>query len=97
VEGEAERLLGQSLIADDPTAAADHLTAAVSILEDVGAPNELAKAMAARAELHRAAGDVATARKLLDGALALFEELGTLDEPPRVRAALAALPGPSGA
>jgi class 3 adenylate cyclase/tetratricopeptide (TPR) repeat protein len=93
VEGEAERLLGESLIPDDPTAAADHLAAAVSILEEVGAHNELAKVMAARADLLRAAGDVVSARKLLEGALAIFEELGTLDEPPRVRAALAALAG----
>jgi class 3 adenylate cyclase/tetratricopeptide (TPR) repeat protein len=91
VEGEAERLLGESLIPDNPTTAADHLATAMGILEEVGARNELAKALAARGELHRATGDFATARKLLDGALRIFEELGTIDEPPRVRAALAAL------
>jgi len=91
VEGEAERLLGESLISEDPTAAADHFATAVRILEKVGARNELAKALAARGGLQGAAGDVISARKLLESALAIFEELGTLDEPPRVRAALAAL------
>src|SRR5574341_1413459 len=51
----------------------------------------LGKALAARADLCRAAGDLAAARRLLDHALATFEELGTLDEPLRVRAALTAL------
>ena len=89
VEGEAERLLSESLIAEDPTGAADHLATAERILEEVGARNELAKALAARGGLRRAAGDVVSARKLLESALATFEELGTLDEPPRVRAELA--------
>jgi class 3 adenylate cyclase/tetratricopeptide (TPR) repeat protein len=89
VEGEAERLLGESLIEDDPTGAAEHLATAVRILEAIGAQNELAKALAARGELQLASGDFAPGRRLLEEALLMFEGLGTVDEPPRMRAALA--------
>jgi len=61
------------------------------VLEEIGARNELAKALAARGEVLQATGDVAGARQMWERALTIFEELGTLDEPPRVRAALAAL------
>ena len=44
-----------------------------------------------RAALRQAAGDVATARQLLGQAHAIFDALGTLDEPARVEAACAAL------
>jgi hypothetical protein len=57
----------------------------------VGARNELAKVLVAQAQLRQRAGDQARARELLAQALGLFEALGTLDEPLRVRAALAAL------
>ena len=62
-----------------------------SILERIGARNDLARAMVTRAALRQAAGDVATARALLDQAAAIFQALGTLDEPARVEAARAAL------
>ncbi len=91
VEGMAERLLGETLVSDDPAAAVGHLEAAMRIFEAMGARNELGKALVAQAELSRANGDSAGARQLLERALAIFEKLGTLDEPARVRAALAAL------
>jgi tetratricopeptide (TPR) repeat protein len=43
------------------------------------------------AAIRQAAGDLAMARELLDRADAIFQELGTLDEPARVEAARAAL------
>ncbi len=91
IEGIAERLLGEALVSDDPVAAANHLDAARRIFERMGARNELAKVEVARALLRRGAGDLAGARQLLQSALALFEALGTLDEPARVREALAGL------
>jgi tetratricopeptide (TPR) repeat protein len=92
-EGLGERLLGESLLSEDPEAAARHLEGAIRILEEIGARNELAKALAALGSLYQRAGDVESARRLLMRALGIFEELGTLDEPPRVRAGLAALGG----
>jgi tetratricopeptide (TPR) repeat protein len=91
LEGAAQRLLGEVLAETDASAAAAHLEAAARTLEDVGARDELARALVSRASLVRRAGDPTGARRLLERALALFEELGTVDEPPRVRAVLAAL------
>ena len=91
LQGVAERLLGQSLAPDDPAASAAHLTRAVEILEEAGARNDLAKTLVAQAELRIASGDP-TARSLLDRALTIFSELGTLDGPDHARRLLAALP-----
>jgi tetratricopeptide (TPR) repeat protein len=89
-EGIAERLLGTSLVSVDPQAAVEHLTLGLQILEDVGARNEVAKALVAQAQVRRVHGDRSAARELLQQALAIFETLGTVDEAPRVRARLAA-------
>jgi class 3 adenylate cyclase/tetratricopeptide (TPR) repeat protein len=89
LEGWTERLLGECLGADDPLAAALHLGRAAEILEQVGARNELAKTLVAQAELRVRDGDYPTARPLLDRALGIFEELGTLDGPDRARRLLA--------
>jgi class 3 adenylate cyclase/tetratricopeptide (TPR) repeat protein len=88
LEGVAQRFLGQSLTTDDPAAAAAHLESAMCILRDMGARKEEAKVLVAQAELGKIRGDSTEARLLLERALALFEKLGSLDEPPRVRAAL---------
>ena len=84
-------MLGECASADDPTAAALHLERAAEILEQVGAQNELAKTLVAQADLHAADGDPATARRLLDRALAIFAGLGTIDGPDRARRLLATL------
>ena len=97
LEGVAERLLGEILMLEDRAAATVHLVGAVGILETMGARDELAKAWVAQAQMCHVGGDAAGARVLLEHALALFETLGTLDEPPRVRAALAALEDPPSA
>jgi tetratricopeptide (TPR) repeat protein len=89
--GVAERGLGESLLAEDVVAAEEHLEVALHILAEVGARNEVAKTLVAQANLRRAVGDTMGARGLLERALALFETLGTLDEPHRVQALLATL------
>jgi class 3 adenylate cyclase/tetratricopeptide (TPR) repeat protein len=90
-EGMAERLLGTALASVEPAVAALHIEAALRILEEVGARNEVAKVLMASGQLRRDAGDLAGARAVLEEALAIFEELGTLDEPPRVKAILDSL------
>jgi class 3 adenylate cyclase/tetratricopeptide (TPR) repeat protein len=90
-EGMACWLMGECLAPEDPSSAEPYVENAMGILERVGARNDLARAMVTRAALHQAAGDVATARTLLDQAYAIFQALGTLDEPLRVEAARAAL------
>jgi class 3 adenylate cyclase/tetratricopeptide (TPR) repeat protein len=93
-EGIAHRLLGEVLARENPAMAASHLEAGLRILDEVGARNEFAKTLVAQAAVQRAQGDDAGARQRLERALALFEELGTLDWPPRVREALVALAAP---
>jgi tetratricopeptide (TPR) repeat protein len=86
--GVAERLLGESFTTENLTLAATHLETAARILEEVGARNEVAKVLVAQANLCHAGGNPTGARQLFERALTLFETLGTLDEPHRVRAAL---------
>jgi hypothetical protein len=92
-EGTARWLMGECLAPEAPAAAESYIETAMDILEQIGARNDLARAMVAGASLRQAAGDHATARNLLDRAQAIFQELGTLDEPARVEAARAALDG----
>jgi len=91
LEGVACWLIGECLSAEAPAAAEPNVETAMGILERIGARNDLARAMITRASLRQTAGDVATARALLDRAQAIFLRLGTLDEPARVEAALVAL------
>jgi len=87
-EGRAELLLAECVMPDDLDAAARHLAMATAIVAEVGARNEVGRALVVQAELSRRRGDVEAARELLGRALAIFEELGTLDEPEQVRAAI---------
>ncbi len=89
LEGVAERVLGESLLPDDRQAAKEHFEAAALILAEVGARNDLAKAWLTQATIRHAEGDHAGGLSLAGRALSLFEELGTLDEPERVRTWLA--------
>jgi tetratricopeptide (TPR) repeat protein len=90
-EGMACWLIGECLAPEDPAAAEPYVENAMGILGRIGARNDLARAMMTRAALRQAAGDVATARALLRGAYAIYQALGTLDEPLRVEAARVAL------
>ncbi|MGB9646502.1 MAG: adenylate/guanylate cyclase domain-containing protein [Stellaceae bacterium] len=90
-EGRASWLMGECLARESAAAAEDYIETAMRIFEQVGAQNDLAKAMVTRAALRQRAGDVATARQLLHQAKAIFRALGTVHEPIRVEAALAAL------
>jgi len=85
LEGVVLRLLGECCIQDKPDEALVHLDEAALILQEVGARNEAVKTVVARAELRLAADNAADATALLSQAAAMFETLGTLDEPVRVR------------
>jgi tetratricopeptide (TPR) repeat protein len=90
-EAVAHRLMAECLEADEPAAAEEHVESALRVFEDIGARNDLAKALVTKAGLRQAAGDIATAGQLLHRAYGIFQALGTLDELARVEAALAAL------
>jgi tetratricopeptide (TPR) repeat protein len=91
LEGRACWLMAECSASEGSTVAEDYIERAMQILERVGARSDLAKAMITRAGLRQRAGDVAEARRLLERAAILFGELGTLDEPGRIAAALAIL------
>jgi class 3 adenylate cyclase/tetratricopeptide (TPR) repeat protein len=90
LEGRACWLMGECLAAEAPAAADDYVETAMRIFEEVGARNDLARAMLTRAALRQKAGDLA-ARRLLEQARAIFEALHTLDKAAKVNSAFAAL------
>jgi transcriptional regulator with AAA-type ATPase domain/tetratricopeptide (TPR) repeat protein len=90
-QGRAELLLAECLLADDPGGATAHLGRATAILTEIGARNDLGKALVVQAEMSRRADDLAGARSSLGRALEIFEALGTLDETARTRLTLSRL------
>jgi len=64
---------------------------AIRIFEEIGARNDLAKALVTRAALHQNASEAETARQLFQQARAMFEALDTRGESARIDAALAEL------
>jgi class 3 adenylate cyclase/tetratricopeptide (TPR) repeat protein len=91
----AQRLLGEiCLSAGDPEALAQarhHFEQAIASCERSKAENQLALAWAGYGRLQARLGNDALAREYLENALQTFERLGTLGQPQRVRADLAAL------
>ena len=82
---------GQILAPEAPVTAELYVETAIEILGRIGARNDVARALVTRAALHQSAGDAAAARRSLDHADAIFQALGTVDEPARIAAARAAL------
>ena len=74
-----------------PDQAHSHFEQAISILREIKAKNELALAYSGLGRYHKQQGDTAQAREYLTKALEIFERLGTLIEPDKVRKELASL------
>ena len=91
LEGVAERLLGEALGPGDP-AAVEHLDLAHRVLEEVGARNDIAKVLVARARCHLASGDATAAGEALKQAKEMFASLGTVDGPILAGSLLDSLP-----
>jgi class 3 adenylate cyclase/tetratricopeptide (TPR) repeat protein len=89
VEGLAHRLLAECLAVESPAIALQHVTDAYRIFEAADARNDLAQSLVTRAKLSQS--NPVEARRLLHEAMAIFQALGTVDEPSRVSAALAAI------
>jgi tetratricopeptide (TPR) repeat protein len=89
----SDRLLGElGLRVDtDLNQAAAHLERSINILQEIRAENELALAYAAYGRLHKRLGDFNQAGDYQRRALEIFERLGTLREPDKVRADLESL------
>jgi tetratricopeptide (TPR) repeat protein len=76
----------------NPAQAATHFERSIAVLREIKAENELALAYAGYGRFHKQQYQIATAREYLKKALEIFERLGTLIEPDRVREELAGLP-----
>jgi hypothetical protein len=92
--GSLHRLLGQIAPEKNPEQvrepfAAPQLEASILILQGIKAENELASALAAYGRLCKRRGRVADARDYLTRTLKIFERLGTMIEPEKVRTELA--------
>jgi class 3 adenylate cyclase/tetratricopeptide (TPR) repeat protein len=83
--GFAHRLLGEISLKNKPAQAASHFEKSIAIFQKIKAENELAMAYAGYGRLHKKQGQISQAREYLTRALEIFERLGTLIEPDKVR------------
>jgi tetratricopeptide (TPR) repeat protein len=88
----AQRLLGEIALKTNPTQAALHFEKSIAIFREIKAQNELALAFAGYGRWHQLKGQITQAREYLSKALDIFERLGTLIEPDRIRGELAGVP-----
>jgi tetratricopeptide (TPR) repeat protein len=90
--GYAHYILGEVALETDPAQAVPHFEKSISIFQGMKAEPLLASAYAGYGRLHRQQGDTEQAREYLTKALEIFNRLGTLIEPDKVRKELAELP-----
>jgi class 3 adenylate cyclase/tetratricopeptide (TPR) repeat protein len=90
--GFTQRLLGEMALKNNPAQAPSYFERSIAIFREIKAANELAMAYAGYGRLHKQKGQIAKARKYLKRALEIFERLGTLIQPDKVKEELASLP-----
>ena len=90
--GWAVRLLGEIAMKTIPDESAHYFEKAISISQEIKAENELALAYSGMGRYYKHQGDRTHAKEYLSKALEIFEKLGTLIEPDKVRKELAELP-----
>jgi tetratricopeptide (TPR) repeat protein len=90
--GWAHRILGEIALKTNPAQSTPHFEESIATLQEIKAENELALAFAGYGRLYEQKGQIAKAREYLTKALEIFERLGTLIEPEKIREILAELP-----
>jgi class 3 adenylate cyclase/tetratricopeptide (TPR) repeat protein len=90
--GFTRRLLGEIALKTNPTQAAYHFEISIAILREIKAENELALAFVGYGRLYKQQNQITQTKEYLLKALEIFERLGTLLEPEKVREILAKLP-----
>lgn len=90
--GSAYQLLGELTLKTKPNQAAPHFEKSIAVFREIKAENFLAHAYAGYGQLHMRLGNTVKAKEYLTKALEIYERLGTLIAPDKIRAALAALP-----
>jgi tetratricopeptide (TPR) repeat protein len=89
--GMGYRLLAEIALKATSDEALPHFEKAISISQEIKAENELALAYSGMGRYHKQQGNPEQAREYLTKALEIFERLGTLIEPDKVRKELADL------
>ena len=87
----AQRLLGEIALKTNPAQAVPHFEKSIAVFQDIKAENELALSFAGYGRCYKLKGQIAQALEYLTKALKIFERLGTLIEPDKVRKELAGL------
>ena len=75
----------------NPAQATPHFDKSIAVFREIKAENELALAFSGYGRYHKQKGQIAQAQEYLTKALEIFERLGTLNEPDKVREELATL------
>jgi tetratricopeptide (TPR) repeat protein len=91
-QGRAHRLLGELALKTNLVEAAPHFERAIEISREFKMENDLALAYSGMGRYHKLRGEYAEAWRYLTDALAIFERLGTLIEPDKVRKELEEFP-----
>jgi tetratricopeptide (TPR) repeat protein len=89
--GWIHRLLGEVAMKTYHSEAFSHFKKSIDVLREIKANNELALAYAGLGRLYKQQGNKNHAREYLKKALAIFEQLGTLLEPDKIREDLVGL------
>ncbi|MBC2717813.1 MAG: tetratricopeptide repeat protein [Desulfobacteraceae bacterium] len=90
--GRAHRLLGEIALENNFSKSSSHFEKSITIFKETKAENELAKAYAGIGRLYKKQGNTVQAQEYLTKSLEIFERLGTLIEPDKVKKELADLP-----
>ena len=89
--GWSHRFLGEIALKANPAQAISHFEKSIAVLQKIKAENDLALAYAGYGRLQKQQGQIPQAREFLIKALEIFERLGTLIEPEKIREELAGL------
>jgi tetratricopeptide (TPR) repeat protein len=89
--GFSQRLLGETALKTKPVLAATHFERSIAVLQEIKAENELALAYAGYGRFHKQQNLIDQALEYLTKALEIFERLGTLIEPEKIKKELAEL------
>jgi len=89
--GHAHFLLGEISLETNPAEATPHFDKSISVFQEIKAENAVALAYSGMGRCHKQQGNTERGREYLTKALEIFERLGTLIEPDKVREELAEL------
>ena len=84
--------MGEMALKTNPAQAATHFERSIVVLREIKAEIELALAYVSYGRLQKQQKQIAQAREYLMNALEIFERLGTLLEPDKVKGTLVELP-----